>query len=908
MDTTLLDNGMEGIEDESAEQLLASCSFLDEIFGDPYVIPRVGDQYQAEIPPLVGECRSLQVVMEPIDSKVIINVPNLFPMGLPIPLFWTKTEESINGAFEFENSEESHITSSHGCAEYKVGSLYSVLGDGKDTRGYAKLQATTGTKLDVDLLFPQEPNSKLNLVDRCPCPLPGFSSEVWKDIELDSFLLGLYIFGKNLILVKNFVESKEMGEILSFYYGKFYRSDGYRRWSECRKLRSRRCIHGEKLFRGWRQQELLSRLFSHLSKECQDMLLEDQSSGKRIGLAKDNDRLYYLETSNNTKDVTRDNIILDSTKELQVYSRRKVPNLEPMQVQESNPNSENEVSKTFGEGKVSFEEYVFTVKNTVGIGMLIEAIGIGKGKQDLTSNAMEPVKANHVVSFRPEIPVGKACSTLASADIIKFLTGDFRLSKARSSDLFWEAVWPRLLARGWHSEQPKDQVFSGSKNSLVFLVPGVKKFSRRKLVKGNHYFDSVSDVLNKVASEPGLLELEIEVPGSRENKENKWDPVTKQDPDFMTNKRNRYLKPRNSGCSRDLMKFTVVDTSLVQGTQRSKVRELRSLPLEATSLSTPSGISSDSEEDTSDDSEDDAEENSTSNAAESMANGEEYVDLSDCVNSNSNIVIPHTSDTSIISMENHESHNTSLLDEKEKKVMKYNFSRKVQSSDSKYLAPVIKQQGLTDCVNGESSCSVENFSAERMLNEDNSHCRSSLPDACEAMVFPMGSPNLSPASSLSKGGADEGKEGIVTENCLHGEESLIKTQLHALINLNVRQVSMDFETNGPFITETVQNIDNSGAHISFFQSEIMVQPEPLKLPDKGAEVNQHPVMHNRRQSTRNRPLTTKALEALECGFFSPRRKRKVAEAPQNNLRRVRGRPVVNALFRNVACKPNMEES
>ncbi|XWS46697.1 hypothetical protein CRYUN_Cryun14cG0090300 [Craigia yunnanensis] len=842
MDTTLLDNDMGDIEDESAEQLHASCSFLDEIFGDPQVIPRVGDQYQAEIPPLVGECRSLQVVKEPIDSKVIMNVPNPFPMGLPIPLIWTKTEvESINGAFEFENSEESHITSSHGCVEYKVESLDSVLDDEKDMREYSKLQPTTKTKMNVDLLFPKEPKSKLNQVDRGPCPLPGSSTEVWKDIELGSFLLGLYIFGKNLILVKKFVESKGMGEILSFYYGKFYRSDGYCRWSECRKIRGRRCILGQKLFTGWRQQELLSRLFSHLSKECQDMLLE--------------------------------------------------------------------VSKSFVEGKVSFEEYVFTIKNTIGIGILIEAIGIGKGKQDLTANAIEPVKANHVVSFRPEIPVGKACSALTSADIIKFLTGDFRLSKARSSDLFWEAVWPRLLARGWHSEQPKDQVFSCSKNSLVFLIPGIKKFSRRRLVKGNHYFDSVSDVLNKVASEPGLLELEIEVPkGSRENEENKWDPAMKQDPDLMSNKRNRYLKPRNSGGNRDIMKFTIVDTSLVQGAEGSKVREPRSLPLEATSLSTPSSISSDSEEDTSDDSEDEAEENSTSHAAEAMADEGECVDLSDCVNSNSNIVTSHTSDTSIISVENHASHHTSLLDDEGQKVVKYNFSQKVQSSDSKHLAPVTKVQRLTDCANVESSCSVENISSDRMLNEDNSRCRSNSADACEDMFFQRGSRNLSPANSLSKGSPDEGKEGIVTENCPHREESPTKSQLHTLIDLNVPQVSMDFETDGPFVTETVQNSENSCAHIPFFQSEITVQPEPLKLPDKGAEVNQHPIMHNRRQSTRNRPLTTKALEALECGFFNPKRKRKVAEAPQNNSRRVRGRPVVSSIFRNGSRNPKMEEN
>ncbi|KAK8654316.1 hypothetical protein V6N13_128287 [Hibiscus sabdariffa] len=831
MDTTLLDNDMEGIEYELSEKSLASSSFLDEISGDPQLIPRVGDEYQAEIPPLVGECWSLQVLKQPVDSKIEMNVPNPSPMGLPIPLFWTRTEAgSING------SEGNHIASNHGCAEFKVES--PTLADWQDMKVNCMLQSTTGTKMDAELLFPEEPNSKMK-VDSCTCPLPGSSSEAWKDIELDSFLLGLYIFGKNLIFVKKFVESKGMGEILSFYYGKFYKSDGYRRWSECRKLRSRRCVHGQKLFTGWRQHELLSRLFSHISKECQDMLLE--------------------------------------------------------------------VSKTFGEGKVTFEEYIFAIKNTVGIGMLIEAVGIGKGKLDLTGNAMEPVKVNHLVSFRPEIPVGKACSSLTSEEIIKFLTGDFRLSKARSNDLFWEAVWPRLLARGWHSEQPKDQAFSGLKNSLVFLVPGVKKFSRRRLMKGDHYFDSVSDVLNRVAAEPGLLELEIEGPkGSREDLETKLDPVIKQDPDFNStkDKRNCYLKPRKSGCNRDLMKFTIVDTSLSKGAERSKIRELRSLPLVAASLFTPSSISSDSEEDTSDDSEDEADETSTTNAAEALANGGECVDISDCVNSNTNIVIPHTAETSITSAENRESHNRSLLHEEEEKVKKYDFSHKVQPSVSKYSVPVTKQRVLIDCINGEPSCSVENISVDRMLNEDNLHYRSNSSDACEDMVFQTALQNSSPASSLSKGSPDQRKEGIVSESCLR-EGSPTKTRSHTLIDLNVPQVSMDFETDGPFISETVQNSVNSCSRISFFQSEIILQPESLnsKIPDKGAEVNQQPTMQNLRHSTRKRPLTTKALEALECGFFNPKRKRKPAEVSQNNSRRVRSRPHCQ----KIACQPHIKK-
>lgn len=154
-----------------------------------------------------------------------------------------------------------------------------------------------------------------------------------------------------------------MGHILSFYYEKFYRFKSFQRWSYCKKLRNKRCIYGQKIFTGWRQQELLSILFSHVSRECQNTLVE--------------------------------------------------------------------LSKTFVEGKMPFEEYVFALKKTVGVGMLIDVVGIGKGKYDLS---------DHIFSIHREIPIGKACSSLSSADIIKFLTGGFRLSKARSSDLFWEVV------------------------------------------------------------------------------------------------------------------------------------------------------------------------------------------------------------------------------------------------------------------------------------------------------------------------------------------------------------------------------------------------------------------------------------------------------------------------------------
>ena len=72
-----------------------------------------------------------------------------------------------------------------------------------------------------------------------------------------------------------------------------------------------------------------------------------------------------------------------------------------------------------------------------------------------------------------------------------------------------------MLASGWHSAQPKKQAcVPGAKDTLVFLTPGVEKFSRG-LVKGKHYFVPVMDVLDKVGSEPELLELHAENDGGQ---------------------------------------------------------------------------------------------------------------------------------------------------------------------------------------------------------------------------------------------------------------------------------------------------------------------------------------------------------------------------------------------------------
>ncbi|CAN8244732.1 unnamed protein product [Cochlearia groenlandica] len=333
--------------------------------------------------------------------------------------------------------------------------------------------------------------------------IPEKPSSSWGDLEVDAFVLGLYTFGKNFTQVKKLLGIKECGDVLSFYYGKFYKSDKHKVWSSFLKKRSTKCIQGKKLYSGWRLQQLLSRLIPSITDETQKHKLV-------------------------------------------------------------------KVSKSFAEDNTSLESYITAVKELVGLRSLVEAVAIGKDKQDLTVLAAEPLKAKQWFTVSSAVADGLgAYTSLTSDEIIEKLTGGPRLSKARCIDLFWEAVWPRLLASGWHSEQPKDRSHIKSRDELVFLIPGVKKFSRRKLVKQNHYYDSISDILTKVVSEPELLEFETEeirAPSGGLIEDNICNNSNKE--------KRCYLRLPDSSSTR--VKFTVVDsTSLASGRKLCEFRELK---------------------------------------------------------------------------------------------------------------------------------------------------------------------------------------------------------------------------------------------------------------------------------------------------------------------------------------------
>ncbi|XP_026456635.1 uncharacterized protein LOC113357456 isoform X3 [Papaver somniferum] len=757
MDSVKMDHDGEHLTEDTSAELLLFPRY--DIFGEPEVVPRVGDQYQVEIPERERESDNFKNTASHFETA---GTSHSSPMRLSIPVMW----------------------------------VYDQVDDIK-LEGI-KLQRAPDGRMGANR---SERKARHKYSDH---KVPGLVSNSWRDVEKDRFLLGLYIFGKNLVQVKKFVESKQMGDIQSYYYGRFFRSDAHRRWSEGRKIRSKKCVHGQKIFTGLRQQELLSRLLPHVPKECRNAFMEMQ------------------------------------------------------------------VGKKLTDGTITLEDYVSMMKETVGIETLVEAVGIGKGKRDLTGIS-DSVRSNQAIPVRQEIPTGKECNSLTSADILKFLNGDFRLSKARSNDLFWEAVWPRLLARGWHSEQPKYQGYNnGNKNSLVFLIPDVKKFSRKRHVKGNHYFDSVTDVLDKVVSDPTLLDVEVEeAPIEDDNNEaHEWNPEMDQDI-HSDHQRHCYLKPPLSSSNSDLVKFTVVDTSLINGERPFKMRDLRTLPVETNNASTPSSISGETigvsfkerldYPDSVDMLVDGTQQDTvTSRPRKGNSNADNLVGVSrQCVSINGSVI-------SSFSMENHEFQYAAVNDNQHVgKMSRCILQKRAKSGESNSSVPVKKRKKIGPRAKKERSLSTNNISTHFGVKEEEPSSNLDSPDACEHMV-----PEVYPFQ-------DKVSSGSSTKEDRHDSNEKLgsrRAEQRPMIDLNALP---EYEDSDPFFMEEGDfHCDESTKGLSL-PAEV-IQPEDLQTSVRTSNgissAEDQPTLNARRQSSRNRPLTAKALEALAGGYITTNRK------------------------------------
>lgn len=477
-------------------------------------------------------------------------------------------------------------------------------------------------------------------------------------------------------------------------------------------------------------------------------------------------------------------------------------------------------------------------------------------------------------------------------------------------------------------------------------------------MKGDHYFDSVRDVLSKVASEPKLLELDAE--GTHG-----WVPEVTSDPDDPSNhQRHCYLKPRVTTCNPNLMKFTVVDTSSVHGGKLSNVRELRYLPVESTITSNLSNHLKDNEgkffknsldeckvyasdmpmnvekntkklnhstdtfdtsgpnglkftvvdtslrhreksskvretrylpvelkstskltsllKETERTSSEDSLDGHELDAADILLNSEKNI-ISDSDDTNQKEIIINSDTIANKFMEGHQDEKTTMSDDRQLKMtIKHQFSRRRKSGHSNYVAPVSKRRKLTVCSKSKRNRIVEDFSEGLESNKAELFLALNSPDAGKNVNSQVGPQEKVSVVSSSKGSPDqESGGGILSGNSSGMDLSYGENEKHQpppSLDLNLPQVPLKSEETGDVLIMEVKEEQGIDADGSCSPSKTMeLVPDTLRTSIDVGTAEQQPNMNPRRQSTRNRPPTVRALEALANGFLSVQRRHRSTE-------------------------------
>lgn len=198
-----------------------------------------------------------------------------------------------------------------------------------------------------------------------------------------------------------------------------------------------------------------------------------------------------------------------------------------------------------------------------------------------------------------------------------------------------------------------------------------------------------------------------------------------------------------------------------------------------------------------------------------------------------------------------------------RKRIKHQATRRDILCDRKVLGPVTKRQRLISYDHTKTSCGTIDRHGSK-LDKPGCAGEGDIRDDFLSRDDPLVE-RLS--ATCSRGSPDISNECTLSSNSDDDDHPHEKHQTRALIDLNI-PIPQDAETE-PLMMEVTEVKDDPASR----QTKDFGM---LKVSTSAGDSTpqQSPNMNSRRHSTRNRPLTTKALEALACGFLSIKQKRK----------------------------------
>ncbi|TKY54138.1 hypothetical protein E2542_SST18544 [Spatholobus suberectus] len=369
------------------------------------------------------------------------------------------------------------------------------------------------------------------------------------------------------------------------------------------------------------------------------------------------------------------------------------------------------------------------------------------------------------------------------------------------------------------------------------------------------------------------------------------------------------------------MKFTVVDTSLASD-KMTKVRELRSLPFEVLKACTFENDSDDentSEEQTNesesinttgfDRGKNDITKASKSNIGKgvsSLLNGLEDNPMKEelprsSMGSSSLSAASKGQKTEFLSstlkrdgmkypslqrMASDNKNDLVPVTKRRRRLTACSRAKKNSNTANFFVVPRVKQEEASFCPDPDNSKSSANvtanfFVASGVKQEEASHCprKSKFSESVLSWEIPpqeekssTGFPtekNKTVADPLSNPSSIINGEAVPDTGSSGAKDQCDKPQPRNMIDLNL-PVSPEVEADEPFVNEVaeMQQQNNTGKESD--ELSVGANSKPGDHPDHQPE----PAMHTRRQSTRNRPPTTKVLEAFAFGYLDRKEKRR----------------------------------